>query len=183
MAIRTARSQPREVLEGGCDVVSSMRIDKRLSIFDDRSWVLSIAATYVGDRAVVVQRKIHNRPEINIKTEVTQFIRGSIVENLGYMRDLVPSDLAAGSGSKPRSARRRVTAPPSWSTQRNGLELPADSRKDRVRSLAVRGESRLSSKKITPPISPRFNHNETACAPGDAESEPQNPITIIFPII
>jgi hypothetical protein len=86
MAISTARSQPREVLEGGCDVVPSMRIDKRLSIFDDRSWVLSIAATYVGDRAVVVQRKIHNRPEINIKTEVTQFIGGSIVENLGYMR-------------------------------------------------------------------------------------------------
>jgi hypothetical protein len=50
---------------------------------DDRSWVLIIAATYVGDRAVVVQRKIHNRPEINIKTEVTQFIGGSIVENLG----------------------------------------------------------------------------------------------------
>jgi len=96
MAISAARSQPREVLEGGCDAVPSMRIDKRLSIFDDRSWVLTIAATYVGDRAVVVQRKIHNRPEINIKTEVTQFIRGSVVESLGYLR---------GPGSQ-RSCRR-----------------------------------------------------------------------------
>jgi hypothetical protein len=97
MAISAGRTQTREVLEGGCDLVPSMRIDKRLSVLDDRSWVPTVATAYVGDRAVVVQRKIHNRPEIYIKTEVTQFIGGSIVESLGDMR---------GGGSQ-RSCRRK----------------------------------------------------------------------------